>query len=236
MLTIAICDDEPQFCDLLSEKLSSIMSVLDESYSVSCYNHAVDFQKTNKDFDIVFLDIQMPDINGLEIAKFLRRNGYSGALIFITTFQEYVFEVFEFDAIDYLCKPVDDLKLQKSIKRARNKIKIKQEKSLFIQTAHWCKSIKIQTIIYCEVMNRKLYLHTLNGVIDYYGKIEELELQLDDRFYRCHRSYLVNLDYLSTYSDGQVLLENRDCVPVSRLRQKEFMEVMLQYLKRKKSK
>lgn len=147
MLTIAICDDEPQFCDLLSEKLSSIMSVLDESYSISCYNHAVDFQKTNKDFDIVFLDIQMPVINGLEIAKFLRRNAYSGALIFITTFQEYMFEVFEFDAIDYLCKPVDDLKLQKSIKRARNKIKMKQEYGTIILKCHLFQSVSVAALL-----------------------------------------------------------------------------------------
>jgi len=232
MLKIAVCDDEKEFCDLLKEMLCKVMKSLGGQFSLKCYTDTDEFRKTMPDFDIIFMDIRMAGINGMELAKMLRADGYDKALIFITAFQEYVFDAFELEATDYLCKPVREQKLRRAVERAIEKVRGAEEKSLFIQTLHWCKSVKLKTILYCEVMNRKIYLHTTNEVIDYYGKIEELEGQLDHRFFRCHRSYLVNFDYVMTYAEGQVVLESRECIPVSRLRQKEFMGAMLQYLKR----
>ncbi|MDR1701485.1 MAG: LytTR family transcriptional regulator, partial [Sporomusaceae bacterium] len=81
--------------------------------------------------------------------------------------------------------------------------------------------------------NRKIYLYTQNGAIDYYGKLEELEKQLDYRFVRCHRSYLVNLDHLNEYANGEIKLTNKTCVPVSRLRYQEVLAAMMEYMKKK---
>lgn len=230
MLSIAVCDDEKEFNEMLLEKLLPIMESLEHPYKVSCFTGTEDLQQSGLNFDIIFLDIRMPGVNGIDFAKELRAAGISSALIFITAFQEYVFDVFELEAVDYLCKPIDSIRLGRAVRRAVNKVGENRERCLFIQTRNWCKSIKMDTILFCEVINRKIYLHTTNEVIDYYGRLEELIPQLDERFYRCHRSYLINLNHLSMYSDGQVFLTNGEHVPVSKLRQKEFMEIMMKFL------
>lgn len=231
MLNIAICDDEKQFCDILKKQLSHIMSSLNEKFSLYCYYNGVDFKKTELNFDIVFLDIQMEDISGINLAKEIRIKNKDIAIIFISSFKNYVFDVFEFEATDYLCKPINNIKLKQATERAIFKIKDKKHKNLLIQSGNCCKSINMGKIYYCEVINRKIYIHTVDGIIDYYGKIEDLENQVDIRFFRCHRSYLINLDYFLSYRDGQIMLENKGIVPLSRLRKKEFMKVMLNYLK-----
>lgn len=132
-------------------------------------------------------------------------------------------------ASDFI-KPVKDVRLALTLDRALKKLNRRKEPHLLVRTLNQCRSIAFNSIFYCEVINRKLYLHTQDGIIDYYGKMDALEMQLDNRFFRCHRSYLVNLEYLKTYSEGQLLLQDGSRIPVSRLRHGEFMEAMLQYM------
>lgn len=236
VLRIAICDDERTFCDCLKEKLTTILNDMEENYILECYESITDFRQAGTDFDILFLDVQMMDGNGIQLAKEYKQQKDTCAIIFISSFPEFVFDVFALEAVDYLCKPVVDDKLKNALERALKRIRKHEEKRLFIQTLHWCKTVQFQSILYCEVIDRKLYLHTLQEVIVYYGKIDELQKQLDSRFFRCHRSYIVNLDYLTAYENGQITLKNQECIPVSRLRQKDFMKEMLHYMKGKSDK
>ncbi len=144
---------------------------------------------------------------------------------------EYVYDAFEVEAFDFICKPIEEIRLHKTLNRAFKKLG--KNKSLFIQTMNWCKSVKLDDIYYCEVINRKIYLRTQNGVIEYYCRLEDTEKQLDYRFVRCHRSYLVNLDYLLECTNGQIILENGEHVPTSRLRHQDVRDAMMLYMKRK---
>lgn len=234
MIKIVICDDETLMCDILTQKITYQMNRLNKSFRICCYNSPNDLLKSTLEFDILLLDIQMPEFNGIELAKQLRRLGNSCSLIFITVLFECVFDAFEVEAIDYICKPVDDIKLEKALTRAIKHLasKAKAEKCLSIQTMNWYKSIKLSSIYYCEIINRKIHLHTTSGIIEYYSKLEEVEKLLDYRFIKCHRSYLVNLDYLAEYKDSQIILENGDHIPVSRLRRREVINILMQYLKK----
>lgn len=175
----------------------------------------------------------MPEQDCITLAKKLRETQSGSAIIFISALKEHVYDAFEVEALDYICKPIDEARLQKALSRAVVKLREQGNKSLFIQTMNWCKSVKLEDIYYCEVINRKIYLYTKSGTIEYYRKLEAVEQQLDYRFARCHRSYLVNLDYLLEYTGGQILLENGAHVPISRLRHQDFMEAMMRYMKRK---
>lgn len=104
--------------------------------------------RTSCAYDIFFLDIQMSEQDGLKLAKQLRKTGGRGVIIFITALAEYVYDSFEVEAF----KKFDE----------------NENGSLLIQTMNWCKSVKLDDIYYCEVINRKTYLHTKNGVIEYY--------------------------------------------------------------------
>ena len=103
---------------------------------------------------------------------------------------------------------------------------------LFRSKGYEGRIIRKDEIVFCEIINRKIYLNlTSSEVIDYYERIEHLETKLDNHFFRCHRSYLINLKHLKGYKNGIASMDNGKEIPVSRLRSKEFSSVVLQYMK-----
>ncbi len=231
MIRIAICDDERNACIILKKKIVSLMASLKEDCEVKCYFGAAELLAETCTFDLFFLDIQMPERDGIALAKKMRESEKRSIIVFVTALPERVYDAFEVEAFDYICKPVDNSRLLKTMDRAIRKLR--EGKSLFIQVMGGGKSVRIDDIHYCEVINRKIYLHTESEVIDYYAKLDDVEKQLDYRFIRCHRSYLVNLDYLSEYAGGAITLVDGGRIPVSRLRHQDIMGAILSYMKAK---
>ena len=101
-----------------------------------------------------------------------------------------------------------------------------------LEGAGGCEVVLLSDIVYCEVLGRKVYLHKPDGAVsDYYGRLEDLEWRVDGRFFKCHRSYLVNLDYVRGCRDGQVLLPQGERIPASRLRERELTQALLRHMK-----
>lgn len=149
--------------------------------------------------------------------------------------RDYVFNAFEVEAFDYLIKPLQEDEFSRTMNRLLSSISNDNENHLLIQKGNELNIILFDNIIYCEIINRKVYLHLKDEpVIDYYDKIEILEKKLDKRFFKCHRSYLINLQYLKSYKSGLAYLTNGEAVPVSRLRWEEFSNIILQYMKRRR--
>lgn len=232
MQRIAICDDEPVMCEQLKQMLTAILTSWKLPFSVTCFTDPLQMLSSSLDFTMIFLDIQMPRINGLELAQRLRSKSSTCALFFVTVSKDYMPDAFELEPVDYLCKPVDGIRLERSLKRALIRLEHETEKALLIQSANRCRSVRLSSIYCCEIINRKIYLYTGEGTLDYYGKITDLEKQLDKRFFRCHRSYLINLDYFLEFSNGQITLENQMKIPLSRLRRQEFLQTMVEYLEK----
>ena len=188
----------------------------------------------NGQIDILFLDIQMKEMDGMETARKLRADKFRGFLVFITVLKEMVFQSFEVQAYDYLVKPVDKKQFEKTMERlyASMQHKNASEDSLLVQRGYEGRIIREDEIVFCEIIDRKIYLNLASGeVVDYYERIEKLETKLDNRFYRCHRSYLINLKHLKGYKNGTAYMDNGKEIPVSRLRSREFSGVVLQYMK-----
>ena len=182
--------------------------------------------------DILFLDIQMKGMDGLETARKLREGQFRGFLIFITVLKEMVFQSFEVQAYDYLVKPVDEKQFGKTMERLFASMQNNNEDSLLVQKGYEGRIIREEEIVFCEIIDRKIYLNLASGeVVDYYERIENLETKLGSHFFRCHRSYLINLKHLKGYKNGTACMDNGKEVPVSRLRSKEFSSVVLQYMK-----
>lgn len=230
MIKIAICDDEEVMCRRLREMVSELLTRWKEPFSVTCYTGSLALLVSPLDFDLIFLDIQMPGLDGMTLAEKIRQKGFHGALIFVTVLKDWMAGAFAVEASDYLCKPVEPARLEAALQRTLKRLHDRKERCLFIRTANWCRSVRIRDIYYCEVIDRKIYVHTGSEVIDYYGKMKELEKQIGTEMIRCHRSYLLNPDHLLEYRDGLVTMENGETLPVSKNFRKVLMERMMEYM------
>jgi len=229
---LAVCDDEPHMLEELSERLSEYMEGRGLDCQIIRFDSSEALLESGGDSDLLLLDIQMEPMDGMKAARLLRARGWDGLLIFTTVLREAVFDAFEMNAFDYLLKPLDEKRFSGTLDRAIRALEDKKCKSLMVQSRGTCRVVPFSQIVYCEVMGRKVYIHQRDGeVLDYYERIENLAGQLDGRFFRCHRSYLVNLDCVLGCREGMVSMDGGDKVPVSRLREKELVQALLAHMR-----
>ena len=233
MIKFAICDDEPYMIQEISNHLSQYMSKMKiTSYRINSFPNGHSLLDSDHDFDVIFLDIQMEQPNGMETAKILRQRRNHSLLVFVTVLKEYVFHAFEVEAYDYLIKPLDSDHFKRTMDRAIKSLEQRTAKNIIVQRGTSCVVVPLDQIVYCEVQGRKVYIHQSDGmIIDYYDKLEDLEQRMDGRFFRCHRSYLVNLDFIRGCNAGQVVLSQDGKIPVSRLRERDLTQALLRHMK-----
>ena len=237
MIKFAICDDEPIMVQEISNQLSQYMDGRKITpYSVTSFSNGCALLESDCNFDIVFLDIQMDNLDGIETAKLLRQRRNRSLLIFVTVLKECVFNAFEAEAYDYLLKPLDSNHFERTMDRAVSTLAQRTDKSIVIRRGSSCDVVPLAQIVYCEVQGRKVYVHQGDGkIIDFYDNLENFERQMDSRFFRCHRSYLVNLEYVRGCDTGLVTLSLGAQIPVSRLRERDLIQTLLRYMKERNS-
>ena len=232
MIHIAICDDEKYMSDHIKTLVSDFFRKKNREIRLRTFSSGEELLSGGRQIDICFLDIQMKGMDGMETARRLRADKFQGFLIFITVLKEMVFSSFEVQAYDYLLKPVEEKQFEKTMERLYASMRSVGEDSMLIQKGYEGRIVQKDEIIFCEIIDRKIYLNLASGeVLDYYEQIENLETKLGSHFFRCHRSYLINLRHLKGYKRGVAYMDNGREVPVSRLRSKEFSGVILQYMK-----
>lgn len=232
MIRIAICDDEKYMSDQIQELACAFFGRRNREIAIRRFSCGQELLEYDGQIDILFLDIQMKGMDGMETAKRLRAGKFRGFLIFITVLREMVFQSFEVQAYDYLVKPIEEARFEKTMERLLASMCSAGGSSLLVQKGYESRIIQKEDIVFCEIIDRKIYLNLASGeVVDYYERIENLETKLDSRFFRCHRSFLINLGHLRGYKNGTAYMDNGREIPVSRLRGKEFSSVILEYMK-----
>lgn len=234
MIKIAICDDEISAIQNLESRINSFFNSIDIKYSVSKFldgetllNSLID---RKEHFDIVFLDIRMNKMNGMDVAKTIRNSDQENVfIIFVTALKEYVFDAFDVRAINYLVKPVETQKLHTSLKRILADIIPSESKFLILHKGGEVKKIPFCKIMYCEVVNHRVFIYEKENTHEYGGKIDDLEKELNDDFFRCHRSFIVNLKYVDRYKAGVAYMPSAEKIPIAARRQGEFMKALLSY-------
>lgn len=238
-MTIAICDDDRKVCRFFEKKIKSIYQNADiKSFYDTSEIWNIAKRQSIQAPDILLLDIQMDRMNGMELAKKLRSIGWKTILIFITAYADYVFDAFEVGAFHYLVKPVSDKKFEEVLHKAALQVQQentdagrKPEKRIIVKRGGVHTTVKVSDIIYAEVFNRKVVLHTTAERIEYYGKLKSLADELGDDFYRPHRAYLVNLKYVIKYDHSVVFLQGSQ-VMMAKQNYAGFVRAYMSYMKR----
>ena len=233
MICVAICDDEQEMSEQIRLMAAAFFRKKNREATIVQFSRGEDVLHYDKQIDILFLDIQMEGIDGIETVRRLRNQRFGGFLIFITILKELVFQSFEVQPFDYLLKPVQPEGLAQTLNRLRQALEKQADpEQLLIQRGQERLLVDLQQLVYCEVLGRKVYLHLqgLDGkteVIDFYERLDNLQARLDARFFRCHRSYLVNLAFVRGCSGGRLRLAQGEEIPVSRLREAELRQALL---------
>lgn len=232
MINCAVCDDEPRMLEQLTGCLTALLEERGLSFHVEGFSSGAALLERGGDFDLILLDIRMEGPDGMETARRLRQAGDRGLLIFVTALEELVFDAFAVEAFDYLLKPLDAARFRQTVDRALRALERRSGGRILVQRGTLRRMIPLEDIVYGEVLGRKVYLHLRDGTtVDYYEKLENLERRVDGRFFRCHRSYLVNLDDVLGCGGGRVTLPRGGEIPVSRLREREFTQALLRRMR-----
>ena len=231
-MRFAVCDDERELRKGLAEKIHSYCP----NAAVTEFSSGDELLVSSGSFDIIFLDIGMDGIDGMQTARELRGNGCRAVIIFVTAFEDRVFDAFDVGAFNFLVKPVSDDRfgevLKKAIESCTNADDAnKDERCITVKSGRVSTKLALSEIMYAEVLDRKLTLHTTNGEVEYYGRMSQLENCTDDSFFRTHRAYLINLRYLEKYTSSEVTMENGDKVLLAKQRYSALVKAYMRYIK-----
>ncbi|HBZ02628.1 MAG TPA: DNA-binding response regulator [Lachnospiraceae bacterium] len=231
-MRIAVCDDEEKFRTQAKEmidKLAGSLDVIVDAYEDG--RKLLDaFDK--KPYDVLFLDIEMPAMDGITLAKKLRERSDSIYIVFLTGHVEYALEGYEVNALRYLTKPVQEDKLREVIRFVMDKSTSKRQ--LMIKTDGEETLINVSDIIYLEAQNQYVMIYLNDGEHLVRYNISDFEQQLKaDGFFRIHRGYLVSLAKVKKLVRNEVLMESPDgevSLPVSRTNVKPLKEALYSFV------
>ncbi|MCM1174565.1 MAG: LytTR family DNA-binding domain-containing protein [Blautia sp.] len=240
-MRVAVCDDEKEVQRLLAGKIKELCP----EAGVYSYGSGEELLLAKEPFDILLLDIQMAGRNGMETAAELRKRNKSTILIFITALEEYVFQAFDVGAFHYLVKPFTDEKFEMvfaaAVEQYRSRERMgcvlaaeAEERYIVVKTGGVSTRILTKDIVYAEVFNRKVMIHSIHRDIEYYGKLSDLEKQLGEDFFRAHRANLVHFKYVEKYNASEIWLEKGHAL-MARQNYAEFVKRYLRYNQRKGS-
>ncbi len=232
MLSIAVCDDEVIECCNMARKIKEILEEMKIPCIVRQFRDGKELLRASESFDIVFLDIIMHDPDGMKTAQIFRKKAFDKILIFVSSSREYVFEAYDVEAFQYLLKPVDDRKLKRVLQKAVLKTEKRSQEFIIVSRERQKKKLFLDDIYYFEIRGRMVDVHGSEGIFTYYEQIGELENKLQDKgFFRCHKSYLINLKYVDVYNRQEVVLENGEKIVIAKRRYDKFLQEVLKVMR-----
>ncbi len=239
-MKIAICDDDKNVTDYLQKKIESF----GEADTIEIFNDSSQMMPDRMaKLDLIFLDIEMPGMDGMELVYLLRARqedslvnpfGSLPLIVFVTGYKEYMLKAFSVHAFDYMLKPVSEGEIRETYNRAKKFMDTfnKKDTALTIKNAGKTYTILLSDIKFIESQNRKNIIWQSNGnSIAYYGSMDELEKELDSNFFRIHRGYIVNMRYIQRYDRNSVTVGDNEVLMLSKYRYPDFVEAYMNFIR-----
>lgn len=232
MIRIAVVEDDMASRERMSQFIERYKEEQKLEMETSFFSDGLDIvDEYQPKWDIIFMDIKMKHLNGMEAAAKIRKVDETTVLIFITTMAQFAIHGYEVGALDFVLKPIQYTQFQNKMIKALSVVeKIKRRKYLFLSKNDIMEKISTDSIWYIEVRNHNLYFVTKNHTYSRRGTMAEIERELKDyHFARCNQSYLVNLKNVTSVEKDGVLAGEAE-LSFSRARKKQFLQELSDYV------
>ncbi|MBO4265972.1 MAG: response regulator transcription factor [Clostridiales bacterium] len=236
MLKCTICDDNSQ---TVSDIHDMICRLFPDRFVYKFAFGTDDFEDNDcADCDVLIIDIDLDnsdgvDSGGIEIAGRIKENKPDVQVIFVSAFHEYAQDIFRADPVYYLQKPVSESKLKVAVDKALSVLEHDHNDKFTYVSGSDIVSIPMREILFFESDKRRMNAVTNGNKQSFYSRVKDVETELDDRFIRCHQSFIVNMDHVSSMRKDNLLLDDGSAVPVSQSRRKEVRIALTKHLGRK---
>lgn len=231
MINIALVEDEDSAAKVMLGYLNRFTSDKGVKFNTVRFSDAVGFLANyNSNFDIVLMDIEMPDLSGMEAARKLREIDKTVILIFVTNMAQFAVKGYEVDAMDFIVKPVDYFVFSVKLGRALDRVTFNRDVKLRIKTENGVVNLLSSKIKYIESVKHLLIFYTTDGEFRSYGTLKETEAALSAvNFVRCNSCYLVNLRYVNCVHGYTVTVDGEELL-ISHPKRKDFVKSLNDYL------
>ena len=227
-----MCDDEPTAIREYENRINTLGKKHGLDFSIKSFQNADQLFFYMEDekavIDIVFLDIQMPGIDGIEAAVRLRQKGYSGEIIFLTKQADKAIKGYDVKAYHFIVKsPESDPNFERIFLEAVNHVQNKTAEYITFQGIGESRNIAIRDISYFSVDRRIITVHYGRESFEFYSSMEKVEnVMLEYGFLRAQRSYLVNIDYISDFTAESITMKDGTIITLSRKNSKQIREAI----------
>lgn len=227
-LKVAVCDDEI----IIAKEISKELTQLCPDYSVDIFTDGKDLINTEIHYDLIFLDIDMPQLDGMQTAEHIRANGNGEYIIFLTSHTEFMPDAFKVKAFRFLIKPIDHEKFNEAVIQAEKEI-LNDEK-VSISEKGKTRLVSIKDIVCVEAFGDGTYVHTKYEAIENNKTLKYWKGVLgNEHFFQTHKSYIVAFRYVKCIGVSDIEMQFMTEKPlVSRRKQSEFNQMFFNYVKR----
>lgn len=231
MVRIAVVENDQEYIDVLSDYIQTYMKERGLPLDLKVFRDGSHITFDYKPvYDIIFMDIEMPGMDGMTAAEKIRKVHPDVTLIFVTNMAQYAVQGYKVRARSYLLKPVNYYSFAFELEEAVDALSLRQEDYLLVTGEEGFLKLGIGSVCYVESQLHHAYIHTRDEVIQIRESMKNLESRLSKFYFcRCHVSYLVNLAYVSGVY-GNTVKVGKDEVPVSRQKRSTFMEALTHYI------